>query len=147
MNILIRVNTSYKLGSGHYHRSIKLAKYLSSKYKIYFCSNIFKDSKITFNKNIISIFESSKIINNEKENKIINKLINVKYHFIDILIIDTNEFLFKPTIKIANKIKKIIQITDIYKEPQKNIFLINQNYYQRSIFDQKKSYSLVPNSH
>ena len=142
--ILIRADSNYSIGSGHVYRSLELANYLSEFFEIFFCTvsdkNIFYKKKI--NKKINLIFKKKiKNYSNSQENKIIFTL--NKYIKFDFLFIDTNFFLFRPNKFIIDQTKKIYQITDIYKNANKDLTIINQNYYKK-IYNREKYFLFGP---
>ena len=130
MNILIRSDSFYKIGSGHIYRSINLInKLISYNFKITYITNTKIPELLKIKKKNFKYIIDTKTSNTNflENNKIKNFLIN---NLINHIIIDTNQFLFKPSQYIISKKIKVTQVTDNYKIANINTNIINQNIFE-----------------
>ena len=124
MNILIRANSSYKIGIGHIMRDLVLASQLQKKNlnsKVYFAT---EDLKGNINDKIYSEgFEVIKLISNHKEELLkIIELLDIELLVIDCYTID---YKYEKYIK-NNSNTKIMSIDDKYEKHCCDI-LLNHN--------------------
>tara|TARA_B110000305_G_C19458267_1_gene652402 strand:+ start:1886 stop:3352 length:1467 start_codon:yes stop_codon:yes gene_type:complete len=137
LNILIRSDSFYKIGSGHIYRSINLInKLISYNFKVTYITNTNIHQLLKIKKNFKYIIDTKLSNTNLLEN---NKIKNfLKNNIINHIIIDTNQFLFKPSQYIISKKIIITQITDKYKIANINTNIINQNIFE--LISAKKNY-------
>ena len=130
MNIVIRVDASEKIGSGHFYRTFLLAKYLKKKNRIHFISeNLKKEYKDKLNKENF-VFHKINIKKNLPNDSLqtITKLKKIGKP-IDLLIVDNYKLSYFWEIQIAKYVKKIFVIDDFQRKHYCNIYL-NYNTFK-----------------
>lgn len=132
MNIVIRVNASRFTGTGHFYRSLNLAKSLkNNKIKIFFvCDNLNKIfiKKLRSEKMNYYILKKKNIEKNYQQKDIFQTLSVLKKigKSIDLLIVDSYKIGKRWEDKIRSHVKRIMVIDDLFRNHSCDIFL-NQN--------------------
>ncbi len=139
--VLFRVNSSYKLGSGHISRCISLAEELKSSSKIYFlCEDLPGNNNnwvLQKGFNLISF----KHMQPKDDIEIINEISNQDNPF-DWLVVDDYKKDISWELLVKNKFKKILVIDDLANRKHHCDYLLDQNYFQNP---KSRYISLVPN--
>ena len=130
MNVVIRVDASEKIGSGHFYRTFLLAKYIKKNKKIHFISNNLKKEYLIklksekFSHHNIKLKKNSSIEDANRTNQILRKISNP----VDLLIVDN----YKLGIEWENKtklyVKKLMVIDDFFRKHNCDIYLNYTNY-------------------
>jgi UDP-2,4-diacetamido-2,4,6-trideoxy-beta-L-altropyranose hydrolase len=128
MNIAFRVDSSSKIGGGHFYRCLKFAEQLKKRNKIFFLSNFLSkyQKKIIKRKKIFLENININFSNTHKKYLEIKRLI--KKNKIDYLIVDNYETNSNLKKKISSIVKKLIVIDDRIDEKHNANILINNNY-------------------
>ena len=143
MNIAFRVDSSNKIGGGHFYRCLRFAEQLRRKNKIFFFSNILSNyqKKIVKRKKFFLENININLSNTHKKYLEIKRLINKNK--IDYLIVDNYETNSNLKEKIRNIVKKLIVIDDRINEKHNANILINNNYLneyeKKEIFKNNKN--------
>ncbi len=128
MNIAFVVDSSKKIGGGHFYRSINFAEFLKKKNKIFFFSKeiSLKQEILLKKKN----FFLKKIFSKKKNFENLKKLIvDLK---IDYLIVDNYQVSSITKKKIKFLVKKLITVDDRIDIKHYSDVLINNNYLNKS---------------
>ena len=143
MNIALRVDSSSKIGIGHLHRCLTLAKELNKKNKIFFFSRELKDNE----NNLISSsgFKLNKI-DSIKKNFFSKKSSKydeeqtielIKSNNIKLLIVDNYEINYKWE-KNVSKYCKILLIHDFLERKSYCDYFLNYHFLKENFFLKKK---------
>ena len=143
MNIALRVDSSNKVGIGHLHRCLTLAKELNKKNKIFFISRKLKNNE---NDLVPSLgFKLNKINGLKKEN---SSKINLEYdkqqtikiiktNNIKLLIVDNYEINYNWE-KTISKYCKILLIHDFLERKSYCDYFLNYHFLKANFFVKKK---------
>ena len=128
MNVGFRVDSSKKIGGGHFYRSINFAEFLKKKNKIFFLSKKLSITQIKLLKKKDFIFKKI----SEKKNDLDNIKKFIFDYKIDYLIIDNYKISTSTKKKIKPLVKKLIVVDDRISISHFSDVLINSNYLNKS---------------
>lgn len=145
MNVVIRVDASEKIGSGHFFRTFLLAKYLKKNKKIHFISNNLKKEYLirlkseNFFHHNIKLKKNSSVEDANKTNQILRKLSNP----VDLLIVDSYKLGIEWENITKSYVKKLMVIDDFFRKHNCDIYLNYTNYKFHKNFLPSKCLKLI----
>ena len=143
MNIALRVDSSNKIGIGHLHRCITLAKELNKKNNIFFISRKLKNNENTlisssgFKLNKINSFKKESFSKKSLEYDEKQTIELIKKNNIKLLILDNYEINYKWE-KTISKYCKILLIHDYLERKSFCDYFLNYHFLKENFFLKKK---------